>query len=116
MSARRLSFLFFAGALASGCTSLISQGEQSPLNTQEVTVAAGDEGLKKAVETGENRDAARDEPLDEAGQSLEWPRTAAFSAFLGANHAASPFCLRLATARTRLLHRGYAQKHCVELS
>ena len=63
MSARRLSFLFFAGALASGCTSLISQGEQSPLNTQEVTVAAGDEGLKKAVETGENRDAARDEHL-----------------------------------------------------
>ncbi|HAP52206.1 MAG TPA: lytic transglycosylase, partial [Marinobacter adhaerens] len=66
MSVRRLSFLFFAGALASGCTSLVSQGEQSPLNTQEVTVAAGDEGLKKAVETGENRDAARDEPLDEA--------------------------------------------------
>ena len=66
MSVGRLSLLFFTGALASGCSSLISQGDENPLNTQEVTVAAGDEGLKKAVETGENGDAARNEPLDEA--------------------------------------------------
>lgn len=72
MSARRLSLLFLTGALitgCSGCSSLLSQngkGSKNPLDSQEVAVAAGDEGLKKAVESGDAGQSASAQPLDQA--------------------------------------------------
>ncbi|MCK0164077.1 LysM peptidoglycan-binding domain-containing protein [Marinobacter sp. S6332] len=69
MSVNRLPLLLVLGALAAGCSSLYVSQEaesESPLDTQEVTVAAGDEGLKKSVETGKSSDAVRNEPLDDA--------------------------------------------------
>jgi len=69
MSVNRLPLLLVLGALAAGCSSLYVSQEaesESPLDTQEVTVAAGDEGLKESVEAGKNSDAVRNEPLDDA--------------------------------------------------
>lgn len=69
MSVKRLPLLLFIGALAGGCSSLSLSTEASrenPLDSDEVTVAAGDEGLKESVETGDNSDAVRNEPLDNA--------------------------------------------------
>ncbi len=69
MSVKRLPLLFFLSALAGGCSSLnlaADTAPQSPLDSDEVTLAAGDEGLKESVETGENSDAVREEPLDDA--------------------------------------------------
>ena len=84
MSVKRLSFLFFAGALASGCSLLNQSGEASinpttwfsdsdggesetnPLETDQVTVATGDEDLKQSVETGDGKDATAHGALDNA--------------------------------------------------
>ncbi|KMQ74512.1 lytic transglycosylase [Marinobacter subterrani] len=66
MSVRRLSFLFISGALLSGCSVLDGQARESPLNSEQVTVAAGDDGLKQSVVSGTKGDAAHNEPLDEA--------------------------------------------------
>ncbi|OHY82720.1 LysM peptidoglycan-binding domain-containing protein [Marinobacter sp. AC-23] len=69
MSVNRLPLLMFLGALAGGCSSLYLTAEktpESPLDSDEVTLAAGDEGLKEAVATGKGSDTVRDEPLDDA--------------------------------------------------
>ncbi|MGO1692365.1 MAG: LysM peptidoglycan-binding domain-containing protein [Marinobacter sp.] len=69
MSVKRLPLLMFLGTLAGGCSSLYLAADtasESPLDSDEVTLAAGDEGLKESVETGEDSDSMRDEPLDDA--------------------------------------------------
>ncbi|MFP3978381.1 LysM peptidoglycan-binding domain-containing protein [Marinobacter sp. KMM 10035] len=69
MLVKRLPLLFILGALAGGCSSLyLSQdsASQSPMESEEVTLAAGDEELKESVETGKDSDAVRNEPLDDA--------------------------------------------------
>lgn len=84
MSVKRLSLLFFTGALASGCSLVdqpegswanptawfsdtdASESETSPLDTDQVTVAAGDEDLKQSVESGNGEDATAHGALDEA--------------------------------------------------
>ena len=69
MQVKRLPLLLFIGALTSGCSTFDLSAEvapKNPLDSDEVTLAAGDEGLKESVETGENSDAVRDEPLDDA--------------------------------------------------
>ncbi|MBW7469960.1 LysM peptidoglycan-binding domain-containing protein [Marinobacter sp. M216] len=84
MSVKRLSILLFAGTLASGCSLLNQPGnswvnptnwftetdsgeqETNPLETDQVTVATGDEDLKQSVESGEDDDAAVHGALDEA--------------------------------------------------
>ena len=66
MSVRRMSFLFLTAALISGCSILDGQAQDNPLDSEKVTVAAGDDSLKQSVVSGEKRDAARNEPLDEA--------------------------------------------------
>jgi len=69
MSVKRLPLLFFISALAGGCSSLYLSTDtaaESPLDSDEVTLAVGDEGLKESVETGEDSEAVRDEPLDDA--------------------------------------------------
>nr|WP_227521047.1 LysM peptidoglycan-binding domain-containing protein [Marinobacter aromaticivorans] len=67
--AKRLPMLFVIGALAGGCSALdlsTDKAPQSPLDSEQVTLAAGDEGLKASVESGQDSDAVRDEPLDDA--------------------------------------------------
>ena len=69
MSVKRLPLLLFIGALTGGCSTFDSSADvaqKNPLDSEEVTLAAGDEGLKESVETGEDSDAVRDEPLDDA--------------------------------------------------
>jgi membrane-bound lytic murein transglycosylase D len=69
MSVKRLPLLLFLGALTGGCSSLYPStdtAQENPLDSDEVTLAAGDKGLKESVETGEGSDAVRDEPLDDA--------------------------------------------------
>ncbi|WP_273427061.1 LysM peptidoglycan-binding domain-containing protein [Marinobacter sp.] len=84
MSVKRLSLLFLTGALASGCslsdtpdnswaspTAWFSDSdsggsETNPLETKQVTVATGDEDLKKSVESGNGEDATADAALDDA--------------------------------------------------
>lgn len=69
MSLRRLSFFFLTGALITGCTSLLNQGGEdsdNPLETEQLAVAAGDEGLKQAVAAGDDNAEAQDGPLDDA--------------------------------------------------
>lgn len=69
MLVNRLPLLFILGALAGGCSSLYLSKDstsQSPLESEEVTLAAGDEELKESVETGKDSDAVRNEPLDDA--------------------------------------------------
>lgn len=84
MSVKRLSFLFFTGALASGCSlsdkpdhswvspsawfndSETETSSTNPLETDQVTVAAGDEELKQSVESGDGEDATADAALDDA--------------------------------------------------
>ncbi|MBW0146337.1 LysM peptidoglycan-binding domain-containing protein [Marinobacter arenosus] len=84
MSVKRLSILFFAGTLASGCSLLNQPGdswvnpttwfsdadsgeqETNPLESDQVTVATGDENLKQSVESGQGEDAAVHGALDEA--------------------------------------------------
>lgn len=69
MLVKRLPLLLFIGALAGGCSSFYSTADtnaDSPLDTDEVTLATGDEGLKEAVVTGKDKDAVRNEPLDDA--------------------------------------------------
>ncbi len=57
MTLSKLSALFFAGAITAGCALVVdqttSQTEEDVLNSETLTVAAGDEGLKEAVETEE---------------------------------------------------------------
>src|SRR5690554_6779724 len=81
MSVKRLSYVLIASTLFSGCsTSQVLEnwhtpsawfGEDSntadnnPLDSDEVVVAQGDEGLKKSVASG-NGDQASDAPLDDA--------------------------------------------------
>lgn len=79
MSVKRLSLLFFTGALASGCslsdtpdnswaspTAWFSDSETNPLETEQVTVATGDEDLKQSVESGNGENATADAALDDA--------------------------------------------------
>ncbi len=82
MSVRRISAVVFASAMMSGCASLenntpdwikpttyfgsdSADSEGDPLDSEEMTVAAGDQGLKEAMESGNNQDTPRTE-LDEA--------------------------------------------------
>ncbi|MBD3642404.1 MAG: LysM peptidoglycan-binding domain-containing protein [Marinobacter sp.] len=65
MSVNRFSLLLLAGALSTGC-STFSPSSTDPLESQQVTVATGDEDLKSAVEAGKSADATSDEPLDDA--------------------------------------------------
>src|SRR5690554_4299940 len=82
MSVKRLSYVLIASTLLSGCsTSQVLEnwhtpsawfGEDNntadsnnPLDSDEVVVAQGDEGLKKSVASG-NGDQASDAPLDDA--------------------------------------------------
>ncbi|MBK1886031.1 LysM peptidoglycan-binding domain-containing protein [Marinobacter sp. DY40_1A1] len=69
MLVKRLPLLFILGALAGGCSSLYLSKEsasENPLDSEEVTLAAGDEGLIESVESGKDSDAVRNEPLDDA--------------------------------------------------
>ncbi|MDO6824484.1 LysM peptidoglycan-binding domain-containing protein [Marinobacter sp. 1_MG-2023] len=69
MSVKHLPLLVFFGALAGGCSSLYTSTDKAqgnPLDSDKVSVAAGDEGLKESVESGKNSDAVRNEPLDDA--------------------------------------------------
>lgn len=69
MSVKRLPLLLFIGVLTGGCSAFDLSADaapKNPLDSEEVTLAAGDEGLKESVETGEDSDAVRDEPLDDA--------------------------------------------------
>ncbi|MBW4933301.1 LysM peptidoglycan-binding domain-containing protein [Marinobacter sp. F4206] len=82
MSVKRLSILFFAGTLASGCSLLNQPGdslvnptawfsdtgenETNPLETDQVTVATGDEDLKQSVESGSGDNATVHGALDDA--------------------------------------------------
>jgi len=65
MSVNRFSFLLLAGALTTGCSTFFSP-TSDPLESDQVTVATGDEDLKDAVESGQAADASADEPLDDA--------------------------------------------------
>ena len=65
MSVNRFSFLLLAGALTTGCSTFFSP-TSDPLESDQVTVATGDEDLKDAVESGKAADATADEPLDDA--------------------------------------------------
>lgn len=52
MLVKRLPLLLFIGALAGGCSSLYLAAEtdpENPLDSDEVTLAAGDEGLKNPL-------------------------------------------------------------------
>ncbi|KEF32331.1 Membrane-bound lytic murein transglycosylase D precursor [Marinobacter nitratireducens] len=81
MSVKRFSVLVLTGTLVSGCSSLNQQdnywaspsqwfqksGEsdaRNPLDSDQLTVATGDDGLKQAVEGGSEEDAQR--ALDDA--------------------------------------------------
>ncbi|KKN38189.1 hypothetical protein LCGC14_0755850 [marine sediment metagenome] len=69
MSVKRLPLLFLISALAGGCSSFhvsADAASDNPLDSEEITLAAGDEGLKESVVSGEDADAVRDEPLDDA--------------------------------------------------
>lgn len=86
MSVKRLSLLFFSSLLASGCSvlerpveSLLNptdwfsdhpgdkQSEnENPLESEQVTLAAGDDELKESVASGQPEDGVRNEPLDDA--------------------------------------------------
>lgn len=72
MSVGRFSFLLFTGALLTGCNTLLTQNGHhgkagtTPLDSEEVSVAAGDESLKQSVASGNDSDAAKDAPLDDA--------------------------------------------------
>lgn len=86
MSVKRLSLLFFSSLLASGCSvlerpveSLLNptdwfsdhsgdeQGEnENPMESEQVTLATGDEELKESVASGQPEDGVRNEPLDDA--------------------------------------------------
>ncbi|SHK47674.1 membrane-bound lytic murein transglycosylase D [Marinobacter antarcticus] len=69
MSVKQLPLLLFIGALTGGCSSLYSStdaAQEDPLDSDQVTLAAGDKGLKESVETGKSSDAVRNEPLDDA--------------------------------------------------
>ncbi|MBZ2167958.1 LysM peptidoglycan-binding domain-containing protein [Marinobacter sp. F4216] len=72
MSVKRLSLLFFTGALASGCSVLSSSNnneqanDEALLNSEQVTVAAGDEDLKQAVAAGNGENATKGAALDDA--------------------------------------------------
>lgn len=62
MNAHYLPTLLFIGALASGCQMLPSGRDDSSadvLDSQKLSVAAGDEGLKEAVETGSEQDQVK---------------------------------------------------------
>jgi len=69
MSVKRLPLLLFISALAGGCSFLspsADTAQKSPLDSDKVTLATGDEGLKESIETGEDSDAVREDPLDDA--------------------------------------------------
>ncbi|WP_417531922.1 LysM peptidoglycan-binding domain-containing protein [Marinobacter lipolyticus] len=71
MSVRRISAIVFASAVMGGCASLYNNApdrassEGNPLNSEKMTVAAGDQELKTAVEHGDSQASSRTE-LDEA--------------------------------------------------
>ena len=65
MSVHRFSCLFIACTLAGGCASFHAASD-NPLDSEQVTVATGDDDLKEAVESGDGRDATADERLDTA--------------------------------------------------
>lgn len=70
MSVSRLSILFLIGTLTSGCSILGSsqrdhaESSANPLETQKLTVAAGDEDLKESIESG-----ADSEPADTSSRT-----------------------------------------------
>ncbi|MCM0611922.1 LysM peptidoglycan-binding domain-containing protein [Marinobacter sediminum] len=84
MSVKRLSLLVLTGALASGCSVFEQPGDSwvnpttwlndadtqesfgNPLESDEVTVATGDESLKQSVESGQEDAATPEAALDEA--------------------------------------------------
>ncbi|HKK57503.1 LysM peptidoglycan-binding domain-containing protein [Marinobacter sp.] len=72
MRIKHLSTLFFVGALVSGCQMLPSL-QQDPrdevLDSRELSVAAGDEGLKEAVESG--TDAQQEEAIKATRTKLD---------------------------------------------
>ncbi|MEQ9547770.1 MAG: LysM peptidoglycan-binding domain-containing protein [Marinobacter sp.] len=82
MSVRRISAVVFASAVMGGCASLENNtpdwikptsyfgsddpvSEGNPLDSEEVTVAAGDQSLKETMESGNSQGTSRTE-LDEA--------------------------------------------------
>ncbi|MBC7182525.1 MAG: transglycosylase SLT domain-containing protein, partial [Marinobacter sp.] len=66
MSVGRVSVLFLTASFLSGCSVLDGHARETPLNSEKVTVATGDDRLKQSVESGEKAGTARNEPLDEA--------------------------------------------------
>jgi len=71
MSFKRLSLLLLATSLASGCSSLLpnSDGQAaaaSPMDSEEVMVATGDEDFKASVTAGSGNTRSTDAPLDDA--------------------------------------------------
>lgn len=52
MSVGRVSLLFLTASFLSGCSTLDGQAQENPLNSEKVTVAAGDDRLKQSVESG----------------------------------------------------------------
>ncbi|AOY87598.1 lytic transglycosylase [Marinobacter salinus] len=84
MSVKRLSVIFLAGALASGCSIFEQPGDSwvnpttwikdvdnrgatgNPLESDELTVATGDESLKESIESGDEAAAMPQGALDDA--------------------------------------------------
>jgi len=66
MSVNRFSLLLLASAISTTGCSTFFPSSNDPTESQQVTVATGDEDLKNAVESGKGSDAASNEPLDEA--------------------------------------------------
>ncbi|MDX1754977.1 MAG: LysM peptidoglycan-binding domain-containing protein [Marinobacter sp.] len=68
MMSRRISCLLFASVLTSGCSSLYqpSPGSEGVLESEHLQVAAGDDELVRAIESGEGSDSLTGGQLDEA--------------------------------------------------
>lgn len=69
MPIKRLPLLLFMSALASGCSSLQSSTDtanENPLDSKEVTLAAGDDHLKDSFALDDDGKSVEDEPLDDA--------------------------------------------------
>ncbi len=70
MSFKCISLLLLAASLVTGCNSLLQNSDQSangtPMDSEEVVVATGDEDLKASVTAGRGEKNGADAPLDDA--------------------------------------------------
>lgn len=65
MLVNRVSIFLIASTLTAGCSNLLTTS-QDPLDSEQVTVATGDEDLKEAVQSEDGEDSSADSPLDDA--------------------------------------------------